>query len=389
MLGRNSSIFSQDIDARKSQLLCEVAASSFLVIGGAGTIGQAVVKEIFSRNPTKLDVVDINENNLVELVRDVRSSLGYIDGVFEVYTVPVESKEFDILVQDRGPYDYVLNLSALKHVRSEKDPYTLSRMIDVNIFNAVKSLRIAKKMGAKKYFCVSTDKAANPSNLMGATKRIMEDFLQLESDGISVSSARFANVAFSDGSLLYGFQERLKKKQPLSAPQDIQRYFLSPKEAGELCLLSCILGGDKEILFPKLSKTDLMTFSHLATKFLETKGLTPVILNSEEDARNFYFEAGNASEWPCFFFDSDTTGEKPVEEFYSEHENIYLDYFLSIGVVKMQKVIRTEQLRQFENYLSAHKVAGTLSRETLKELIYELVPSLSHNEMGKSLHQKM
>lgn len=389
MLGRNSSLFSLDIDERKTQLSRKVSASSFLVIGGAGTIGQAVVREIFSRSPKKLDVVDINENNLVELVRDVRSSLGYIDGSFDVFTLPVESKEFDILVDDRGPYDYVLNLSALKHVRNEKDPYTLSRMIDVNIFNAVKCLRIAKKMAAKKYFCVSTDKAANPSNLMGATKRIMEDFLQLEGDGISVSSARFANVAFSDGSLLYGFQERLKKKQPLSAPRDIQRYFLSPREAGELCLLSCMFGSDKEILFPKLSKTDLITFSDLATKFLETSGFAPLVLNSEEEARNFCFEGRNTNDWPCYFFDSDTTGEKQVEEFYSETENIYLDYFSSIGVVKMQKVIGEEQLRLFETHLSTFKVAGTLNRQSLKDLIYELVPSLSHKEMGKSLHEKM
>lgn len=389
ILGRNMSIFREDVNQLEIELKNEVSLSTFLVIGGAGTIGQAVVKEIFERNPKRLDVVDINENNLVELVRDLRSSTGYIKGDFETYTVPVESTQFDILVKDRGPYNYVLNLSALKHVRNEKDPYTLSRMIDVNVFNTVKSLRVAKNMRAKKYFCVSTDKAANPTNLMGATKRIMEDFLLLECEGISVSSARFANVAFSDGSLLHGFQERLKKKQPLSAPKDVKRYFLTPREAGQLCLLSCIFGHNKQIFFPKFNETDLFSFSNLAIKFLDAHGFTPVILDSETKARNFSFNKSNSAEWPCYFFDSDTTGEKQIEEFYSEDEVILLDRFNQIGIVEMKKILADEQLKNFKARVKEQKVGGMLSRDKLKALIYEVVPSLSHNDNGKFLHEKM
>lgn len=389
ILGRNISKFAKDVNQLEMELMDEVSSSTFLVIGGAGTIGQAVVKEIFERNPKRLDVVDINENNLVELVRDLRSSIGYIEGDFETYTVPVESTEFDILVNDRGPYNYVLNLSALKHVRNEKDPYTLSRMIDVNVFNTVKSLRLAKYMSAKKYFCVSTDKAANPTNLMGATKRIMEDFLLLECEGISVSSARFANVAFSDGSLLHGFQERLKKKQPISAPKDVLRYFLSPKEAGQLCLLSCIFGQNKQIFFPKFQKSDLVSFSNLTLKFLDAHGLSPAILDSENKARSFSLNNRNPAEWPCYFFDSDTTGEKQIEEFHSENEIIHLDSFSEIGIVEMNKTISDKKLKLFESGVIKQRTEGTLSREKLKELIYEVVPSLSHNETGKFLHEKM
>ena len=208
ILGRKASLFQKDIALLEAEMSKLISASRFLVLGGGGTIGQAVCKEIFARNPTKLDVVDIAENNLVELVRDLRSSLGYIDGDFDTFTLPIESKEFEALVQNRGPYDYVLNLSALKHVRNEKDPYTLSRMIKVNILNTLRSLELCEDLGLKKYFCVSTDKAANPANLMGASKRIMVDFLQIRRWNFKVSSARFANVAFSDGSLLHGFGER-------------------------------------------------------------------------------------------------------------------------------------------------------------------------------------
>ena len=228
--------------------------SSFLVIGGAGSIGQAVVKEVFKRNPKKLHVVDISENNLVELVRDIRSSFGYIAGDFKTYALDIGSIEYDAFIESDGKYDYVLNLSALKHVRSEKDPFTLMRMIDVNIFNTEKTLQQSIDSGVKKYFCVSTDKAANPVNMMGASKRIMEMFIMRKSKDIKISTARFANVAFSDGSLLHGFDQRIKKRQPIVAPNDIKRYFVIPKESGELCLMSCIFGENRDIFFPKLSE---------------------------------------------------------------------------------------------------------------------------------------
>src|SRR5574343_197922 len=234
LLGRKKHLFENDIEANANQLSQLVSGSTFLVIGGGGSIGQAVVKEIFKRNPLKLHVVDINENNLTELVRDVRSTFGYIDGDFRTFALDIGSSIYDSFIANDGKYDYVLNLSALKHVRSEKDPYTLMRMIDVNIFNTDKTLLQSIQKGTKKYFCVSTDKAANPVNMMGASKSIMEQFLMRRSKDISISTARFANVAFSDGSLLHSFNQRIQKNQPIVAPTDVRRYFLTPQESGEL-----------------------------------------------------------------------------------------------------------------------------------------------------------
>jgi FlaA1/EpsC-like NDP-sugar epimerase len=247
LIGRKEALFEKDLIKNESKLFEIVSKGRFLVIGGAGSIGQAVAKEIFKRNPKTLHVVDISENNMVELVRDLRSTMGYVRGDFRTFILDCGSLEFEAFMKAEGPYDYVLNLSALKHVRSEKDPYTLMRMLTVNIFNTIKTLQMSKNMNAKKYFCVSTDKAANPVNMMGASKRIMEIFLMKESLEQDISMARFANVAFSDGSLLHGFKQRLSKRQPLSAPSDVKRYFLTPQESGELCLLSCLLGENRDI----------------------------------------------------------------------------------------------------------------------------------------------
>ena len=269
LLGRETPLLGEDIETAELQLASMVGEARFLVIGGAGSIGQAVTKEIFKRKPLKLHVVDINENNMVELVRDIRSSLGYIDGDFRTFAIDCGSREFEVLIASEGPYDYVLNLSALKHVRSEEDAYTLMRMIEVNISNTLKTVRLAKLYGAKKYFCVSTDKAANPVNMMGASKRIMEMFLVRESLNLPISTARFANVAFSDGSLLHGFNNRFLKQQPLAAPNDVRRYFVTPQESGELCLLSCLLGCNRDIFFPKLSEDlHLIRFSDIARRYL-------------------------------------------------------------------------------------------------------------------------
>ena len=240
LIGRKNRLLSVDVNNNEKDLYATVQRSSFLVIGAAGSIGQAVTKEIFKRNPKKLHAVDISENNLVELVRDIRSSLGYINGDFRTFALDIGSWQYDAFIDSDGQYDYVLNLSALKHVRSEKDPYTLMRMIEVNILNTLKTIEQSKQKGVKKYFCVSTDKAANPVNMMGGSKRIMEMFLMRESQYIDISTARFANVAFSDGSLLHGFNQRLEKKQPIVAPSDVKRYFVVPQESGELCLLVII-----------------------------------------------------------------------------------------------------------------------------------------------------
>ena len=267
LIGRTDALFTNDIENYESKLLSIVTGSRFLVLGGAGSIGQAVTKEIFKRNPKKLHVVDISENNMVELVRDIRSSFGYINGDFQTFALDIGSIEYDAFIKADGQYDYVLNLSALKHVRSEKDPFTLMRMIDVNVFNTDKTIQQSIDAGVKKYFCVSTDKAANPVNMMGASKRIMEMFLMRKSEQIDISTARFANVAFSDGSLLHGFNQRIQKNQPIVAPNDIKRYFVTPQESGELCLMSCIFGENRDIFFPKLSEAlHLITFADIAVK---------------------------------------------------------------------------------------------------------------------------
>jgi len=286
LIGRDKELFVSDIDACESKITETVCSSRFLVLGGAGSIGQAVAKEIFKRKPAKLHVVDISENNLVELVRDIRSSFGYIPGDFRTFALDIGSVEYDAFFRADGEYDYILNLSALKHVRSEKDPFTLMRMVDVNVFNTDKTVRQAAEAGATKYFCVSTDKAANPVNMMGASKRIMEMFLMRRSQDINISTARFANVAFSDGSLLHGFNQRLEKRQPIVAPKDVRRYFVTPKESGELCLMSCIFGDNRDIFFPKLSeKLHLISFADIAVKYLEQKGLEPVLCSDEDEAR--------------------------------------------------------------------------------------------------------
>ena len=260
LIGRNEHLFSIDLELANYELQKIVNISKFLIIGGAGSIGQAVVKEIFKRNPKKLHVVDISENNLVELVRDIRSSKGYITGDFKTFSLDIGSIEFDYYLDAAGTFDFVFNLSALKHVRSESDPFTLMRMINVNILNTNKTIDLTKHLGAKKYFCVSTDKAANPVNMMGASKRIMEMFLMQKSNNVDISTARFANVAFSDGSLLHGFNQRIRKRQPLAAPLDVKRYFVMEKEAGELCLLSGLLGDNREIFFPLIRSAHLQIF---------------------------------------------------------------------------------------------------------------------------------
>ena len=277
LIGRTEQLITKDINSNKNKLSEIVSSSTFLVIGGAGSIGQAVTKEIFKRNPLKLHVVDISENNMVELVRDIRSSFGYIEGDFQTFALDIGSEEYDAFIEADGKYDYVLNLSALKHVRSEKDPFTLMRMINVNIFNTDKTIKQSIDKGVKKYFCVSTDKAANPVNMMGASKRIMEMFLMRRSKEIDISTARFANVAFSDGSLLHGFNQRIMKMQPIVAPNDIKRYFVIPEESGQLCLMSCIFGENRDIFFPKLSESlHLITFADIAVKYLNELGYQPL-----------------------------------------------------------------------------------------------------------------
>jgi len=406
LIGRTKELFIEDIQKQKVELKHIVSSSKFLVIGGAGSIGQAVSKEIFKRNPQKLHVVDVSENNMVELVRDLRSSYGYIDGDFQTFALDVGSVEYDAFWKADGQYDYILNLSALKHVRSEKDPFTLMRMIETNIFNTDKTLQQAIDKGVKKYFCVSTDKAANPVNMMGASKRIMEMFVNRRSKDINVSMARFANVAFSDGSLLHGFNKRIEKKQPIVAPNDIKRYFVIPKEAGELCLMSCIFGENRDIFFPKLSaELNLITFSDIAVRYLKEKGLEPYLCKTEVEARNFFYNSSfivnqkqgtrnkkpqtRNNKYPCLFTPSDTTGEKDFEEFFTDKETLDMDRFENLGIIKNKLNFDKNKIELFETTISKLKANKQWNKKQIVDLFFDMIPDFGHKEVGRYLDSKM
>lgn len=390
LIGRSEPLFTFDIEKYDEELRRMVSQSGFLVLGGAGSIGQAVVKEIFKRNPRKLHVVDISENNMVELVRDIRSSFGYIDGDFQTFALDIGSVEYDAFIEADGEYDYVLNLSALKHVRSEKDHFTLMRMIDVNVLNTEKTIVQAIAKGTKKYFCVSTDKAANPVNMMGASKRIMEMFLMQCSHSLPISTARFANVAFSDGSLLHGFNQRIMKMQPIVAPNDIRRYFVTPQESGELCLMSCIFGENRDIFFPKLSKTlHLITFAEIAEKYLRSRGYEPYLCASEDEARELARVLPEQGKWPCLFTSSDTTGEKDFEEFFTVRETLDMTRFDNLGVIKNSGDFEAEKISMFRERIICMKQEKHWTKQEIVELFHEMIPDFWHKETGKYLDAKM
>lgn len=389
LIKREQEVFIKDIENNSGELEGLIKGSSILVIGGAGSIGQATVKELFKRNPKKLFVVDISENNLAELVRDIRSSIGYIEGDFRTFAISSQSKEFELFYSSEGPFDYVLNLSALKHVRSEKDPYTLMRMIQVNNVSIADTLQRAAGRGSKKYFAVSTDKAANPVNLMGATKRVMEKILFAQSDRIAVSSARFANVAFSDGSLLHAFNMRIMKNQPIAAPSDVKRYFVTPEESGRLCMMSAILGDNRDIFFPQLdTELHMLDFKSIAERYLETRGLEAYPCESEEEARRKVKSLKKVNKWPCYFSSSNTTGEKLFEEFFTPEEELDTDRFSEIGIVK-SKFQDAELVEDYLKSIECLVSAGSWSKQELISKIKKIVPELMHEEKDFYLDGKM
>ncbi len=390
LIGRTDPLFENDILDQNTALKELVSSNRFLVIGGAGSIGQAVTREIFKRNPLALHVVDISENNMVELVRDIRSTLGYIDGDFRTFALDCGSNEYRALMGFSNDYNYVLNLSALKHVRSEKDPFTLMRLIEVNILNTIRTLQMAKEQGANKYFCVSTDKAANPVNMMGASKRIMEMFLMRESESMKISTARFANVAFSDGSLLHGFKQRFSKQQPIAAPNDVRRYFVTPQESGELCLMSCLLGENRDIFFPKLSEQlHLTTFSDIAERYVETLGYEPYHCSTEQEARDRSAELIASKRWPCYFFKTDTAGEKDFEEFFTNNEILDMGRFQNIGVIKNEALYEVKLLDSFLKEICELREQAVWEKTPIINLFKQMIPDFHHKETGKYLDGKM
>jgi len=391
IIGRKTELFISDINKYHNELNTIVSSSKFLVLGGAGTIGQAVVKEIFKHNPIKLHVVDISENNLVELVRDIRSSFGYINGDFKTFALDIGSIAYDAFINADGEYDYVLNLSALKHVRSEEDAFTLMRMIDVNIFNTEKTIQQSIENGAKKYFCVSTDKASDPVNMMGASKRIMELFLMQKSKEISISTARFANVAFSDGSLLHGFEQRIKKQQPIVAPNDVKRYFISPEESGQLCLMSCLFGNNNDIFFPKLNENfKLISFADIAINFIKNLDYEPYSCKDEDEARALAKTLPLSGKWPYLLTKSDTTGEKEIELFFTENETLDLNRFNSIGIIKPNSELNfNDKIIAFTKSINHLKAEKSWTKEDLITLFHKILPNFTHKETGKYLDHKM
>jgi FlaA1/EpsC-like NDP-sugar epimerase len=361
-----------------------------LVLGGAGSIGQAVVKELFKRDPRNLHVVDLSENNLAELVRDLRSSLGYTTGEFKTFALDINSTIFNSFLRSQKGYDYIINLSALKHVRSEKDEFTLMRMLEVNVFNTDQTLKQAIDLGCKKYFCISTDKAANPVNLMGGSKRIMEKFLMYRSLSIPVSTARFANVAFSDGSLLHGFNQRIQKLQPLVAPKDVKRYFVTPQESGELCLMSALFGENRDIFFPKLSNDfQLTSFTDIVLRYLDELGYEPHICTDETEARSIINDLIPKRKWPVLFTSSDTTGEKDEEEFFMKNETLDLARFENFGIVKNEAEFDVQKLKGFEIAYNSWKEKGHWTKQEIIDAYREILPELSYEDKGKFLDQKM
>lgn len=389
IIGRNKRLLDEDLNCLEDEIRQIIGSSRFLIVGAAGTIGSAITYEIAKRDPKTLHIVDISENNLVEVVRQVRSSVGEGIRDFRTFAIDFGSQEFEALFCDHEGYDYVLNLAALKHVRSEKDVYTLSRMFKVNVFNSLKLQKLCEKVEGSKYFCVSTDKAANPVNLMGASKLLMENLLLSGYSSTKTSFARFANVAFSDGSLPAGFLKRIELGQPISAPSDIERYFVTKSEAGQICLLSCLFGADGQIYYPKLDlEGDKISFKDLACNLLQVKGLTPCECDTPESARNRALKISESNKsWPCYFFESDTTGEKSLEEFYTSSEVRFEEEYSGLGIVQKErnKLPTAEILGKIKSAFSPQ----IMDKTDYVDLIKSIEPGFAHQERGKDLDQKM
>lgn len=389
--GRAVSCFAGAVADHSDALREAIAGRRIAIIGAAGSIGFSVVKSFLQFRPGALTLIDLSENNLVEVVRELRSTSGMVvPENFAALPIGLGAPECTRYFKESAPFDYILNLSAIKHVRSEKDIYCLMRMVDTNVIFPSEFLE-ALPYPFTKFFSVSSDKATNPANLMGASKRIMEKVLLYHSARQPFSSARFANVAFSDGSLPHGFLRRLEKNQPLSAPRDVKRYFISHEEAGQICLLSCVLGHNREILFPKMEESlDEKTFSEIAVAFLEAVGFEPVLCATEDDARDRAEALIADRKWPCYFFDSDTTGEKGYEEFYTEDDTVDFERFANIGSITLpDDPADHARVEAFMAFARETRHRDNLQKSDYVQAFREAVPELEHEERSKSLDQRM
>ena len=387
---RPKSMFYIDIDANRQKLEEKITGKTVLVIGGAGSIGSSFIKAILPFRPASLVVVDTNENALAELTRDLRSGKGtFVPDEYITYPMDFASDVFRKMFVKRGGFDIVGNFSAHKHVRSEKDIFSVEALLRNNVINARKLLELLAAYPPEEYFCVSTDKAANPVNIMGASKRIMEDLIFSYSDAFPVKTARFANVAFSNGSLPAGFLERIKKMQPLSAPSDVRRYFVSPEESGQICMLSCMLGENRAIFFPKLEEVQMMTFDAIGTELLKAHGFEVLECSTDEEAIEKAEALKNGSNlYPVHYSLSDTSGEKAYEEFVTDTETADYNRFRSLGVITGKPIPDKAKL-----YELLEKLEKAFSEEPTKEeivrIIEEYLPEFEHIETGKSLDSKM
>lgn len=388
---RNQSMFLEDIENSREQLSKKIKDKSVLVIGGAGSIGSSFIKAILPFHPASLVVVDTNENGLAELTRDLRSTKGlYVPEDYIPYPMNFASGVFEKMFRNRGGFDIVANFSAHKHVRSEKDIYSIEALLQNNVLQAKKLLDLLSELPPEEYFCVSTDKAANPVNIMGASKRIMEDVIFAYSDKFPVKTARFANVAFSNGSLPAGFIARLQKLQPLSAPSDVKRYFVSPEESGQICMLACILGENREIFFPRLEEAQMMTFDKIATAFLEAHGYQVLLCDSDEEAINKAVDLKHGSNlYPVHYSCSNTSGEKAFEEFYTDKETVDLTRMKSLGVVTNKEIPEVSRIEILFKKLNAAFEKPDTTKDEVVSIMSEYLPNFEHIETGKSLDSKM
>jgi len=410
---RTKSLFAGDLMHNHDILNREIQGKSVLVIGGAGTIGSSYIKVLLRYEPARLIVVDISENGLTELTRDLRSSFKLkVPDVYKTYPVNFGDPVFERILHSEGPFDIVANFAAHKHVRSEKDEYSITALLENNVIKAERLLNSLNSLTSSPphhFFCVSTDKAANPVNIMGASKKIMEEVIMAYSREFPITTARFANVAFSQGSLPDGFMQRMAKHQPLSAPSDVKRYFVSPEESGEICLLACILGQSGDIFFPRLEEPQMLTFSQIAVDFLHELGYEPFVCKTEEQARAFFSDklpvtsdshsshepafakagvTGNLS-YPVYFFTSDTSGEKAYEEFFTQGEDVDLKMYESLGVIKNAPRRPIEEIRQVIGLLKETLHQPGITKAEIVKVLSKLIPGFDHIETGKNLDSKM
>lgn len=388
--GRPESLFAPDIKANADTLRAAIAGKSVMVIGGAGSIGSSFIKALLPFNPSKLVVVDLNENGLAELTRDLRSSASLrVPEVFLTYTLDFADPIFEDIMRDHGGFDIVANFSAHKHVRSEKDKYSVEALLKNNVIKARNLMELLRSYPPRHFFCVSTDKASNPVNIMGASKRIMEDLIMAYRPYFKVTTARFANVAFSNGSLPAGFFDRMMKRQPLAAPSDVRRYFVSMEESGQICMLACILGNNGEVFFPRLGKEKLKTFSSICDRFIEAMGYEKYQCSSDDEARRYAADHLPGPKYPVYYSASDTTGEKDCEEFFVEGESTDMTRFVSLGVITGTDNKDAEAVNALIRRLETLFADRTFTKADVVRVLEEYLPNFTHEEKGRNLDDKM